>query len=46
MSSNDLNFDPNYFMKMANFENFNGGEDDLVKETSFDVNEEDLLVIN
>lgn len=45
MSSDDYNFDPNYFMKMANLEEFNVEGDGKIKDLSFDINEEDLLVI-
>jgi hypothetical protein len=46
MSSNDnFNFDPNYFMKMTNLEEFNAEGDEIIRDLSFDVNEDDLLVI-
>ena len=45
MSSNDnFSFDPNYFMKMANLEEFNEEGGEQIKDLSFDISEDDLLV--
>lgn len=48
MTSKDYNFDPNYFMKLTNIEEFGEEEGGFTRrnsELSFDVNEDDLLVI-
>lgn len=45
--SKDYNFDPNYFMKLANIEEFGEAESGFAQrnsELSFEVNEEELLV--